>query len=200
MNKAFEKILERLDNGVSLPKMNGMERRVGKRQTQGFGFGVRFAKQIVQEVAEEYNVDMKHNLAEMYAKNMVDYGVDVTEAWQTAMQQSCALEKAYIRGRQYEVDRFNELRKEYKGGWIPCSERLPEEIDWYLAVFEEVDTGFIGLPYIADYLMGKHTIYTTEDGWIIHNCTDREEESAEYYKNLRCVAWQPLPEPFKERD
>ena len=93
-----------------------------------------------------------------------------------------------------------EVAEEYNGGWIPCSERLPEERDWYLAVFKEVDTGFIGLPYIADYLMGKHTIYTTEDGWIIHNCTDREDVSSEYYKKLRCVAWQPLPQPFKERD
>lgn len=93
-----------------------------------------------------------------------------------------------------------EVAEEYNGGWIPCSERLPEERDWCLAVFEEVDTGFIGLPYIAEYLMGKHTIATTEDGWIIHNCTDREDVSSEYYKKLRCVAWQPLPEPFKERD
>ena len=93
-----------------------------------------------------------------------------------------------------------EVAKEYNGGWIPCSDRLPEERDWCLAVFEEVDTGFIGLPYIAEYLMGKHTISTTEDGWIIHNCTDREDVSSEYYKKLRCVAWQPLPKPFKERD
>ena len=28
------------------------------------------------------------------------------------------------------------------GRWIPCNERLPEERDWCLAVFEEVDTGF----------------------------------------------------------
>ena len=98
------------------------------------------------------------------------------------------------------IEIVQEVAEEYKGGWIACSERLPEEIDWYLAVFEEVDTGFIGIPYIADYLMGSHTKFTTEDGWIIHNCSDREDESAEYYKNLRCVAWQPLPEPFKERD
>lgn len=84
-----------------------------------------------------------------------------------------------------------------KEEWIPCSDRLPEERDWYLAVFEEVDTGFIGLPYIADYLMGTHTIYTTEDGWIIRNCTDIEGGASEYYKKLRCVAWKPLPEPFK---
>lgn len=93
-----------------------------------------------------------------------------------------------------------EVAEEYNGGWIACSERLPEERDWCLAVFEEVDTGFIGLPYIAEYLMGKHTIATTEDGWIIHNCTDREDVSSEYYKKLRCVAWQSLPEPFKECD
>ena len=72
---------------------------------------------------KEYKEDMKHNLAEMYAKNMVDYGVDVTKAWQTATQQSCALEKAYIRGRQYEADRFIELRKEYNDG----SERLTKD-------------------------------------------------------------------------
>lgn len=59
---------------------------------------------------KEYKGDMKHNLAEMYAKNMVDYGVDVTKAWQTATQQSYALEKAYICGRQYEADRLEELK------------------------------------------------------------------------------------------
>ena len=98
------------------------------------------------------------------------------------------------------IEIVQEVAEEYNNGWIPCSERLPEERDWYLAVFEEVDTGFIGLPYIADYLMGEHTIATTEDGWIIHNCTDREDVSSEYYKKLKCVAWQPLPEPFKEHD
>lgn len=103
----------------------------------------------------------------------------------------------------YYANKLTEILKlteQYSNGWIACSERLPEERDWYLAVFEEVDTGFIGIPYIADYLMGSHTKFTTEDGWIIHNCTDIEDEYAEYYKNLRCVAWQPLPEPFKERD
>lgn len=104
---------------------------------------------------------------------------------------------SYIKPFEIAKIAVQEVAEEYNGGWIPCSERLPEERDWYLAVFEEVDTGFIGLPYIADYLMGKHTIFTTEDGWIIHNCTDIEGGASEYYKKLRCVAWQPLPEPYK---
>lgn len=83
------------------------------------------------------------------------------------------------------------------GEWIPCSERFPEKRDWYLCVFEEVETGFIGLPYIADYLMGRHTKYTTDDGWIIANCTDIEDGRSEYYKKLECIAWQPLPESYK---
>ena len=131
MNKAFDMILERLEKERTILLENNLHQAIA----------LNFAKQIVKEVAEEYN-----------------------------------------------------------NGWIPCSERLPEERDWYLAVFEEVDTGFIGLPYIAEYLMGKHTIFTTEDGWIIHNCTDREDVSSEYYKKLRCVAWQPLPKPYKERN
>lgn len=81
--------------------------------------------------------------------------------------------------------------------WIPCSDRFPEKRDWYLAVFKEPDTGFIGLPYIADYLMGNHTAYTTKDGWIIKDCTDRHDCESLYHKNLECVAWQPLPEPYK---
>ena len=81
--------------------------------------------------------------------------------------------------------------------WIPCSERLPEKRDWYLAMFKEPDTGFIGLPYIADYLMGNHTAYTTKDGWIIKDCTDRNDCESLYHKNLECVAWMPLPEPYK---
>lgn len=138
MNKAFEKILERFEEAKDIAQDDSVAELVS---TRIWNKALHKAKQIVQEVAEEYN-----------------------------------------------------------DGWIACSERLPKERDWCLAVFEEVDTGFIGLPYIAEYLMGKHTIATTEDGWIIHNCTDREDVSSEYYKKLRCVAWQPLPEPFKESD
>ena len=108
--------------------------------------------EIVQEVAEECKGDMKHNLAEMYAKNMVDYGVDVTKEWQTATQQSCALEKAYIRGRQYEADRFNELRKEYNNGWIPCSERLPSGLDFVLYTCKDGEVDICSIEYFYDYL------------------------------------------------
>ena len=80
--------------------------------------------------------------------------------------------------------------------WIPCSERLPEERDWYLGVFREPDTGWINpLPFICDYI-GKETKATTKECWLIKGYTDREEYIY-YYFNLECIAWMPLPEPYK---
>ena len=81
--------------------------------------------------------------------------------------------------------------------WIPVSERLPKERDWYLGIFKEADTGWINpIPFICDYLLGKKTKATTKEGWILKGFTDRDEYS-DYYFNLECVAWMPLPEPWK---
>jgi len=79
--------------------------------------------------------------------------------------------------------------------WIPVTERLPEKRDWYLGIFKEQDTGWINpIPFICDYV-GKETKATTKEYWILKECTDREEH-IDYYFNLECVAWMPLPEPY----
>ncbi|MBR2390544.1 MAG: hypothetical protein IKA94_07095 [Mogibacterium sp.] len=119
----------------------------------------------------------------------------------------------------YEEDAIEALAKELKGvfveyrdiaekligklpsaqpHWIPVTERLPEERDWYLGIFEEPDTGWINpLPFICDYLLGKETKATTKEGWILKGYTDREEH-IDYYFNLECVAWMLLPKPWKD--
>ena len=83
-----------------------------------------------------------------------------------------------------------------QGDWIPVSERLPERRDWYLGVFREPDTDFIGIPYICDYV-GKVTKGTTNEGWILRHCTDVDNAS-DYFRNLICVAWKPLPKPYEK--
>ena len=81
--------------------------------------------------------------------------------------------------------------------WIPVSERLPKDRDWYLGIFKEPDTGWINpLPFICDYV-GSETKATTKEYWILRGFTDRDEH-IDYYFNLECVAWMPLPEPYKE--
>lgn len=72
--------------------------------------------------------------------------------------------------------------------WIPVSERLPKEREWYLAVFKEIDTGFQLIPRVADY------IGNCENRWRI---IDEEGLCQEYRDTLECIAWMPLPEPYK---
>ena len=72
--------------------------------------------------------------------------------------------------------------------WIPVSERLPEEREWYLAVFKEKDTDFQLIPRVTDYI-GKG-----ENKWRI---IDEEGLCQEYRDILECIAWMPLPEPYE---
>lgn len=83
------------------------------------------------------------------------------------------------------------------GKWIETDKMLPKDRDWYLGIFQEPDTGWINpIPFICNYLLGVTTKATTKEGWIIKDCTDDIDEPSEYYANLHCVAWMPLPEPY----
>lgn len=80
--------------------------------------------------------------------------------------------------------------------WISVSERLPKDRDWYLGIFKEPDTGRINpLPFICDYV-GSETKATTKEYWILRGYTDIDAH-IDYYFNLECVAWMPLPEPYR---
>lgn len=71
-----------------------------------------------------------------------------------------------------------------KNGWIPVSEKLPEESDYYMACIynDEVD----------DYDFRK-TWFAHADDYDMD-----ESEWRELYDFERVIAWQPLPEPYKE--
>lgn len=139
MNKAFEKILERIEEAKNFEYLNGVK-RFSKKERIAFDN----AKEIVQEVAEEYN-----------------------------------------------------------SGWIACSERLPEEYDsifaklkgtdkWKDAMFEKT-SDVVNVTVVDGYGNRITTIAHLVDGkW---NC-----DLLRINKSYQIIAWQPLPEPFKERD
>lgn len=139
---------------------------------------------IVNQFAEEYNNDMVTQLAMMYAKNLYVYGVDVTKVWETATSQSMALEQAYLRGRQYERDRFAEWQEEHNNGWIPCSERLPDiEGNTSDTVLVCTIDGFQHMAFWCD-----------DEKW-------RYCESGMIKKPMEwteIIAWMPLPAPYKK--
>ena len=112
MNKAFEKILERLSN---------IHRVVKTDEDTEWNRAIYKSTEIVQEVAEEYN-----------------------------------------------------------GGWIACSERLPEE----------------NQKVILQDIYGNITIETMK----INNGTNGFSDGDWWSSANNYIAWQPLPEPFKESD
>lgn len=190
MNKAFEKILERFDEKKQYyQKFYDTEGKTEQDKNINKSTQLAFdeAKEIVQEVAGEYNqtIDLKQRIAGMYAHHMVNYGIDVTSKWETAVQQAYALQKAYIRGKQEERDRLYEHIKEHNNSWIPCSERLPEEpfgclvtvIDCEPVTQNEFENI---LPYFVGY-----------DG---HSWNDADGNEIPF----EVIAWQPLPKPFTE--
>lgn len=79
--------------------------------------------------------------------------------------------------------------------WIPVSEKMPDKRDWFLAVFRELDTGYQLIPRVAEFINRPDDEHATADGWRI---IDFFEGPKEYIKLLKCVAWMPLPEPYKE--
>ena len=84
---------------------------------------------------------------------------------------------------------------EKENGWIPVSEKMPDKHDWCLAVFKESDTEYQLIPRVAEFVNRPDDEHATADGWHI---IDFFEGSKEYIKLLKCVAWMPLPEPYKE--
>lgn len=87
--------------------------------------------------------------------------------------------------------------------WIPCSERLPDD-------FEEVNVTWINTdpePYY-DFIKGKPftgtaVYYKGRWFWYSAVCTDYLREYGFSPNDLmddsiKVVAWQPIPEPYKE--
>lgn len=90
------------------------------------------------------------------------------------------LQVGIINGTMYSRKIVQEIAEKYNNGWIACSERLPEEYN--VLCCDKHGEMIIGHPYFDEI---NNPYYIAEsDNEIMYNC----------------VAWQPLPEPFKESD
>ena len=83
---------------------------------------------------------------------------------------------------EYSKQIVHEVAEEYNGGWISCSDRLPEDDSICIVT--------------AEYTNNKTMV---DYGWF-----DRKSVcwfiGMQEFRTSNLLAWQPLPEPYKERD
>ena len=76
-------------------------------------------------------------------------------------------------------------------GWIPVSERLPEEYGEYLITWtsDEIMEQFVGMAIyeIKSYFSREN--FRGDVRWLF--------EEQKTYKNVEVLAWMPLPEPYE---
>ncbi len=89
-------------------------------------------------------------------------------------------ETAYHRS----IEIVNQLAEEYKGGWIPCSERLPEVGVAVLCFCK------FGNYWVAKYGGADSEHLGNKDIWFIHNLGWLRKDSV--------LAWMPLPSPYQK--
>ena len=97
-----------------------------------------------------------------------------------------------------EVEKIvNDIAEGYNNGWIACSERLPDnDKNEYIV---QKTSGFIDiLGFTKDAYKLDRYDFAEYKGKKKQLFYDYDSEYG--YIECECVAWQPLPEPFKERD
>lgn len=77
-------------------------------------------------------------------------------------------------------------RKRLESGWIPVTERLPENSDYVLMSFENFSLPLVGR-YVDDGKLGG--------AWYLGDCFDEDTCLA---NDLFVNAWMPLPKPYRE--
>ena len=114
------------------------------------------------------------------------------EAFEKILERFETLENIFIKGNSHNVaagiskakEIVHEVAEEYNNGWIPCSEGLPDKAGYEVLATLENSFGQRRVTIIF-------TGYGDESFW---HCNNKEID-IEVWK---VIAWQPLPEPYKE--
>lgn len=104
----------------------------------------------------------------------------------------------FHRGLERASRLVREVAEEYNGGWIACSDRLPEESGYYLVTYHDWSDGNFLPKYDNTYVRRLH--YQISEHFVGWNYPKNIDDRAENDCHKEVIAWQPLPEPYKESD
>ena len=116
------------------------------------------------------------------------------EAFEKILERFETLENIFIKGNSHNVaagvskakEIVHEVAEEYNNGWIPCSERLPEDNGVYFVTLDD-DI----MPRCIDVRNFRNGVF--EQRFIVSPLQGKCPEE-------KVVAWMPLPDLYKEND
>lgn len=213
MQEVFEKIKERLEERLKFYENRFAEMSGTDRDVEDWGSikSYKDAIEIVNQVESEYQstvgqVKCDASFSDGYIKGIDDaiekfleYGCFCIE-WnpklskeklvddvmrQVRGQSVYILEKLKQKAEEYNQSLANNNQSLTNGGWIPCSERLPEMFKYVLVWCKGrfVDGTHVG-EECKNYGIG--IVYNK---WKV--CQSKD------IKDIEVIAWQPLPEPYR---
>ena len=130
---------------------------------------------------------MKEFIEKLIARIVNSVGKEIALSFSTigewnAYRTGCAYKQNQI------IDIVNQLAEEHNNGWIPCSERLPEDGQ---CVFVQVRDS-IQLDTNDETPIQIRKYETKHDGF-----SWKQIGYDEWLRNDIVLAWQPLPAPYK---
>ena len=189
MNKAFEKILEFIDEQIKIEKSIAKSENEGHPITHQYGANcMNVIKKFVQEVAEEYKKENYFNIDHATLHKCPKCGCDTQHRVNQRGSWACGCFKCKLFKSDYDhqkaIQKWEDFCKEYSNGWIACSERLPDKAGY--EVLATIENG---------YGQRRVTIIFTGYGDSQWHCNHKEFDLDVW----KVIAWQPLPEPYQSK-
>ena len=124
-------------------------------------------KEVFKKIRERLETELKCTRDKQTIECMKNYGIG------TPLQSKYS---GNIEMLLKAIEIVNQVESEYNNGWIPCSERLPKKCSRVLWCnrYGQIIVGHLFIDKYGNYCAENVSNFLSE-----------------------CVAWQPLPEPYK---
>ena len=98
------------------------------------------------------------------------------------------------------IEIVNQLAEEYKGGWIPCSDRLPEEKEQERTVYDPITLAEVDIErYMASDLVNVTVrSWDSDEVFACDDCTVDGKWVNFNGEQYEVIAWMPLPAHYTE--